>query len=327
MTASLQPKASRTSDPPAPAPGHPAARYYEENTGAFLRFGGGAASGSIHRQLWGPGVTTAAAAAGYVNVLLGDAIEDVLAQRSVRPMQRGQADDGRADDSPAESPVGPNHAGAVVLDLGCGVGGTLRALARRFPEISCYGVTISERQAALAARATAGAGLAERCEVVVADFDEMRLEAEADFVVAIESFVHTRSAHRFFETVAAHLSPGGRLYLIDDFVSNARAAGTSGLAAQFRAGWRAPGFCTVRECVAAAAGAGLGLAADRDLSRLIRLGRPRDRVIALVAPMIRLFDSGRTPMLGNLLGGAALHHGLREGVFSYRWLEFVADAA
>jgi SAM-dependent methyltransferase len=216
---------------------------------------------------------------------------------------------------------------AVVLDLGCGVGGTVRALARRFPGLACHGVTISERQASLARQWNADAGLADRCEIVAADFQSARLDVEADFVIAIESHVHSRSMRRFFDTVVAHLRPGGRLFLIDDFVQNDSGVAAEALADRFRAGWRAPAFGTVAQCARDAGAAGLELAADRDLSPLIRLDRPRDRAIALVAPVIGWLGLGRLPALGSLIGGAALNRGLRDQVFGYHWLEFGRPAA
>jgi 2-polyprenyl-3-methyl-5-hydroxy-6-metoxy-1,4-benzoquinol methylase len=170
--------------PRAAGNGRTAARYYDRNTAAFLRFGGGRASGSIHRQLWGPDVASVAEAANCVNLLLGDAIAAAAQPGSLpRP---------------------------VVLDLGCGVGGTLRALAGRFPGCECHGVTISERQAAIGASADAANGVDGQCKIVVADFESVRLGIAADFVIAIEAFVHSSSVRRFFATVATHLRPGGR---------------------------------------------------------------------------------------------------------------------
>ena len=76
------------------------------------------------------------------------------------------------------------------------------------------------------------------------------------------------------------------------------------------------------ECVRTASELGLEPVSDADLTPLIRLGRPRDRAIALLAPLFRRLGLTPIPFFGNMIGGSALQAGLREGLFTYRLLEF-----
>lgn len=296
-------------------PQHPVERYYDRNTRRFLAFGGGSASGAIHRQLWGPGVATVREAAGYVNRLLEDALRGV------------------------ELPGHP-----VFLDLGCGVGGTLLHLARAFPAASLHGVTISRRQVEIARRAAERSGVESRCRFHPSDFESLALGIEADVIVAIESFTHSRSADDFLATVARHLRPGGTLVVIDDFLrrdderydderrndhkrnderrNDEPNPDADRLASEFRKGWQVPSLCTSRSLIERARAAGLELVENRDLSGLIRLGRPRDRLIGVVAPLVKRLGLADVPFFGNLVGGNALHAGLVSGVFEYRWLCF-----
>ena len=73
------------------------ADYYDGNTRRFLRFGRGGAQLAIHRQVWAPGIRKTLQAALYINRRIEE--------------QAVAADADR------------------ILDLGCGVGGTMIDLA------------------------------------------------------------------------------------------------------------------------------------------------------------------------------------------------------
>jgi cyclopropane fatty-acyl-phospholipid synthase-like methyltransferase len=272
---------------------HEVARYYDRNTARFLAIGDGARSHAIHRALWGAGVSDAEAATSYINQLIGDAIESLGIK-----------------------------ANSTFLDLGCGVGGTLFALAERFPESRLHGVTISSRQASLAMDLAERRGLAARCEVRCGDFESIDLGMTADVAFAVESMAHARSPGRFLAGAARHLAQHGTLIVVDDFIvaDESPTGGALAVLDDFRQGWRLSSLTTVPAFVAAAASMGFELAESRDLTPLIRLGRPRDRIIAAVAPLLRWLV--QVPMFGNLVGGAALTRGLGNGVLGYYWLRF-----
>lgn len=277
------------------------ARYYDRNTARFLRFGGGRDALAIHRELWGPGVRSSAAAKRYVNRLLGDVI----------------------------TALEPNT--PTVLDLGCGVGGTLFDLAERFEHGRFHGVTISPRQLRLAERIAQRKGLAERCQFHLGDFEHPDpvplLGTEGvDIVIAVESFAHAGGPEAPFRTAARHLGArGGRLVVVDDFLARAAetlSADEQQLVDTFRRGWH---LGTVLDPVGwAEAGGppGFELLEQRDLTPLIRLGRPRDRMIAVVAPVLASLGLERLPFFGNMIGGNALQQGLGRGLLSYRMLTF-----
>jgi SAM-dependent methyltransferase len=233
--------------------------YYDANTWKFLLTGNERA---IHRELWGPGVTSRAEALHHAHAVVLD--------------QLGPGD-------------------RRVLDLGCGVGTAALYLARRRP-VEVVGVSVSPAQVRLADRfAARGGPLQGRVRFAVADFTALPSElAGFDLAFAIESFVHADPAAAFFDQAA-----------LDDV----------------RAGWHAPSLLSVAEAEALAADAGLALVASHDLSSLQRLGRPRDRFIHAILPLLRRART-RSMWAQSLVGGDALQHCHRARLLEYRMLRF-----
>jgi SAM-dependent methyltransferase len=262
--------------------------YYDANTRKFLLSGG---DGAIHRELWGPGVTSSDEAVHHAHAL-------VLGQLGSRARR--------------------------VLDLGCGVGAAALYLARLRP-VEVVGVSISPAQVRLAHRFAARArSLRGRVQFELGDFTALPGHLTGfDLAFAIESFVHARSPAAFFAEAARALRPHGALVVVDDVRT-----GDHDHAAleDFRAGWHAPSLVTVAEAEAIAADAGLALVASHDLSSMQRLGRPRDRLIHAIAPLLRRLRS-RSMWAQSMVGGDALQHCHRAGLLEYRLLRFERRAA
>lgn len=277
-------------------PPDPVAHYYDRNTRRFLLMGRRGVH-SIHRELWGPGVGSARAAADYINRIVADEI----AGQELRP-------------------------NPVILDFGCGVGGTLFHLAMRMPGAQLHGLTVSARQVEIADRLAANAGLADRCSFTLGDFHTTELHLSADAIIAVESFVHSADAPAFLENAARHLLPGGRLIVVDDFLASEREsmdARQRRRVEQFQAGWRVPAVCMAERLVSAAAERGLDVEKSVDLTSLTRPGsRLRDRLTAALSPLLVGLGLSGNPFCGNLIGGHALQVGLREGFLRYRLLVF-----
>lgn len=273
---------------------HRVADYYDDNTRRFLLVAESPGSDAIHRGVWTPDVANVAQAVDTVNRLMIERL-------------RGHAPSGSAR----------------VLDLGCGVGGTMVRLAREVDGI-ISGVTISRVQAEIAAKRFAREGLTDRCHVLCADFAELPAEPHYDAMVAVEAVVHSPSLEKLLPSLADRLRPGGRLILCDDWMTDK----DRGLAArercldQFRAGWRIGSLHTVAELVAMSGRAGLRLVEDMDLTSYLRLGRPRDRVVKMAVGTTAIVPRLRNrlvemPFWANMIGGSALQVGL-----SQRWLEY-----
>ena len=278
------------------------ARYYDRNTRRFL-LASARGTYSMHRELWGPDVRSAAQATAHVDRLVGDEIGEALGAKGAGAWPC-------PDDVP------------LVIDFGCGVGGTLFHLAERFPCARLVGVTVSGRQVEIAERIAGRLGHAERSSFTRADFQTLDLGVGADAIVAVESFAHSEGADAFLASAARHLRPGGRLVIADDFLARdagALAADERRRVEQLRAGWRVPTLCTAEQLGRAARAHGLHVQKVADLTALTRPGRRvRDRLIGLLSPLLVGLRLGRMPFYGNMIGGNALQIGLRRGFIRYQ---------
>lgn len=272
--------------------------YYEQNTPLFLAFGSDAEALTIHRAVWGPGVRSKAAALGYVHTLLAAALRAHVGSRD-----------------------------AQVLDLGCGVGGSLAALARLHgPGLHGVGITISPMQARMARRLLARRGLVKQCRIVEGDFLRLPFGRQFDAAFGIESFVHAPDPAALFGEAASVLRPGGLLVVCDDLLTPA------GVAAQgqdrqlidlFRIGWQAGGLRSSAELTQAAQASGFGLLEHHDLTPFLRIVRLPGMVMRLLAASGGWVPHQQVRVL-SLFGSTALQACLERGLIRYTWMVFRA---
>mmetsp|Transcript_11670 Transcript_11670/g.35598 ORF Transcript_11670/g.35598 Transcript_11670/m.35598 type:complete len:355 (+) Transcript_11670:79-1143(+) len=100
--------------------------------------------------------------------------------------------------------------GDKLLDLGCGVGGPMRNIAR-FSGTKITGVNISEYQVFRANKLSERAGLQDQCEAKVGDFTQLQFDKDSfDGVYAIEATCHTNDKCSVYSEAFRVLKPGGR---------------------------------------------------------------------------------------------------------------------
>ena len=112
-----------------------------------------------------------------------------------------------------------------VLDLGCGLGATLRSIARRLPGAKLFGITCVPWQVKRARALNKAVGCSERVSVIEGDYEDSRSLPYGAFdgVYALESSCHAHGPDKAIFLKEAHrvLRHGGRLVVADGFLSRA----------------------------------------------------------------------------------------------------------
>ena len=107
----------------------------------------------------------------------------------------------------------------LVLDAGCGVGGTSLFLAKH---IGCLvrGITLSQKQLDFANRAKNISTEGSKVEFSLQDYTKTDFDSEAfDVIVACESVCHANPKEDFIAEAYRLLKPGGRLVVCDFFLT------------------------------------------------------------------------------------------------------------
>ncbi len=277
-------------------------RYYEQNTRLFLSLGSSPHAYSIHRAIWMEGVKTQDEALNTSNRLLLTEAQDLAASSRL-----------------------------CLVDLGCGIGGTLFYLLEHLQQPAFgVGLTISPLQARLARQRACQLALDGACLFMEADFLSPPLADGFDMVYSVEAFVHAAAPELYFEQAARLLKPGGRLVLVDDFLAEPPAAAQKSLYPQpdrqrwleaYQQGWHVPNLCTLARAIEIAQACGLHLRREIDLTPHLHL-----RLLPewLASTLLNLGERlpVRHAILPSMLGSMALQQCLKMGWIRYRLMSF-----
>jgi tocopherol O-methyltransferase len=100
------------------------------------------------------------------------------------------------------------------VDVGCGIGGSSRHLARKYG-CQTEGITLSPYQAARGNELAVEQGLADKCHFRVADALDMPFASDSfDLVWSLESGEHMPDKKKFVNELFRVAQPGGRIILV-----------------------------------------------------------------------------------------------------------------
>lgn len=135
----------------------------------------------------------------------------------------------------------------MVLDAGCGVGGSSVWLAKN---IGCKatGITLSEKQAMQAAQYATAQGVADLASFAVNDYTNTGYPEKSFSVVwAVETVCHARDKSDFLREAARVLKPGGRLIMADFFKKGGLAGKDAQMIKDWANGWAVDDYATREE--------------------------------------------------------------------------------
>mmetsp|Transcript_25030 Transcript_25030/g.39585 ORF Transcript_25030/g.39585 Transcript_25030/m.39585 type:complete len:358 (+) Transcript_25030:71-1144(+) len=150
-----------------------------------------------------------------------------------------------------------------VVDVGCGIGGSSRHIARRYGGRTT-GITLSPVQAARATALSEAQGLGDRCRFQVADALNMPFEENSfDLIWSMESGEHMPEKEKFVQGLARVCAPGGKV-LVVTWCHRDLEPGEAGLTPKeerllnrINKAYYLPRWCSVADYVAYAEAAGL----------------------------------------------------------------------
>jgi cyclopropane fatty-acyl-phospholipid synthase-like methyltransferase len=136
--------------------------------------------------------------------------------------------------------------GALVLDAGCGVGGTALRLAST-RGVKVHGVNVQPAHLSEARRRVCASGGEARVRFSAQDFTEMGVADEAvDVVWALESVCHCLHKPAFVAEAFRVLRPGGRIMVADFFLgSDNLPPGLLSRVQEWTQGWALPNLASV----------------------------------------------------------------------------------
>lgn len=109
------------------------------------------------------------------------------------------------------------RSGHRILDIGCGVGGSLGALAQRFPQCSFEGVNLNRHQLQIAREHLAGK---KNVMIHYADVVNWNNPRQYDLIYCLESAFHIEPKAGLCNKIEALSRPGTRVILVDIFLNS-----------------------------------------------------------------------------------------------------------
>lgn len=265
-------------------------QYYDNNTKLFMKYGQGGKTESIHRAVFSQKNMPKQEAFRYHENKILEYINRVDA--------------------------------SLIVDLGCGTGGSISYLCSRY-KARYHGITISAIQADMADYLTRDPliSISPGSYLDISSYEKIQCIDGRRIFFAIESYLHCPDRNKFFNILKKQSSPGDILIIADDFRTSEslRHNKNNRDIKDFITGWHAAELQGLERVLDMANTSKFTLLENIELTKWLEIDRPRDILIGILVPLLRIFKM-KNSRWQNLLGGNALRKGLKEGWLTYRFL-------
>lgn len=194
----------------------------------------------------------------------------------------------------------------VVLDAGCGFGGTIFRWYSRRPG-HYVGFSLSPYQIRIARNQAVKRGISSYCHFFVKNYEDPLTE-NYHVILSIESLIHASDLCRAMENLTAALVPGGQMIIIEDMAADDLQSDDSDLLLLKKA-WRLNQFPRRSDYLALFQKNGLQVVKESDLTEWVKIGqeqglKSRKRKLQLLQ---RILPFQNVSLLVNaFMGGLAL---------------------
>eukprot|EP00250_Pteridium_aquilinum_P026531 c3314_g1_i1 orf=362-1411(-) len=210
-----------------------------------------------------------------------------------------------------------------ILDVGCGIGGSSRHLARKYGA-QVVGITLSPNQAKRATELTSSAGLSDKVNFQVADaLNQPFPDEHFDFVWSMESGEHMPDKGKFMSELVRVTKPGGQILIVTwchrELSPNEKTlkANEQELLDKICDSYYLPAWCATSKYVSIAQSMGLQDIKSADWSKHISPFWPAVIVSALsVKGLLGLTKSGWTTIKG-AVAMAYMVQGYNDGLIKF----------
>lgn len=210
----------------------------------------------------------------------------------------------------------------LVVDAGCGVGGTCIWLAQN-TGAQVVGINIQPMQLEIARSAVESLALGNRISFERADFAHLPFgDTSVDALYAVESVCHCEDKQAFLTEAARVLKPGARVAIFDYFLRDgALKAAEERMLERFMNGWAIPNLPSSSKYLEYALAAGFKDISIRDVTHKITPDARRMSLLcglSLPRTFYRVWRGTRSSVvLGNRISGWYQYRLMRRGTYSY----------
>jgi len=266
--------------------------YYDNNSTLFLKLGVDKSHFNIHQPLWPSTVKNQSEAANFSNLQIAHIIENL------------------------EKP------NLNIVDLGCGVGGSLMFLQQYFNKetFNFNGLTLSQKQVDIAEQVFNETN--STIQIQQGNFQKSsQYFTNVDVVYMIEAFVHSPDYQKLIEQVSKSLAPGGLFIIVDDWlnISPSQRNETKWIN-QYKNNWLIGSLVNTNQLEKTCKQNRLSLAQCHNFTSFIRTDL-RNRLLRFVNLPLTLLPFYST-YINSVIGGIARHYCLKRNWINYKMMVF-----